>query len=184
MTINPKILEHEAIQRMNRRAKKPSVLTYRKQVAMLDDIFRELVPYILDGFILKAPHKIGEFCLGVSRNYVFTRPRDLNHKFDWAKTHKDEYGQYHLRTISKEQYYLFWTPGDRKEVMGLFFLSSPAFNQKLHKRLIEGGKVFAYSKDYPGLVKELDERRFFKYRRRKTNYRRRKYGRYFRFAEQ
>lgn len=168
MGVNYKALEHEAVNLVRKRAKVPPTLSYKKQLAMLDDIFKGLVPYILEGFIIKAPHNIGEFCLGVSKNYKFSNPLDIHHKFDWVKTRHDPEGKYHLRTYSKKQYYLFWTPGERKELMNYFFCHSDSFNQKLHQRIVEGGKLFAYSKQYPGLVKELSNRRFKKYKKKKN----------------
>ena len=156
-----KKLEHEAIELLNRRAKKKSKLSYKKQVAMLDDIFKGLVPYIFEGFIVKASHDIGEFCLGICYDYNFHRPLDIHHKFNWEKTHNDPDGRYHKRTYSRMQYFLYWVPGERMDLMPYYLKHSPSFDKKLHKRIVEGGNLFPYEKTYRGLTEELENTLFY-----------------------
>lgn len=175
MPVDTKKLEHEAIELMNKRARQKPALPYKKQVAMLDRIFKELVPYVLEGFIIKPKQNIGEFMLGKSKNYSFSRPMDLHHKFDWTKTRHDPEGKYHLRTWSEEQYYLFWVPSDRKELMSYYLRHSDSFDRKLHQRLVEKGPIFAYSKQYPGLIPEWFNKKFYTCRRKKKTVNTKKY---------
>lgn len=150
-------IENDAVARMRKRAKHEHALSYEKQVTMLDRIFKALVPYVLEGYIIKPKQNIGEFMLGQMENYTFCD----KHKVDWVKTMKDPDGECHKKSFTPVAYFLFWKPSERKELMGYWFLSDEYFNHKLNERLNQKGPLFAYEKDYYGLIPEWKKRRNF-----------------------